>query len=178
MIEDDTTPRSDSPETPPGKSAADGIKAPNAESGSSLKKEDGKPPKRFSQFFRKIHVELHRSSIESSYGETNIVEWQRANPAPSSKAAASTSTSQPQEFDGFEFERKLEINTPCTITLVRDEQPERFKLSRDLQNLLDTAEDTRAGVMLGIWEYALTNNLQERDDRRSILCDEKLKKVR
>ena len=69
------------------------------------------------------------------------------------------------------------MNTLCTIKLTKDEHPEKFKLSPDLANLLDTEEDTRAGILMGVWEYSLVNNLQEREDKRMILCDEKMKKV-
>ncbi|EPS45597.1 hypothetical protein H072_426 [Dactylellina haptotyla CBS 200.50] len=140
------------------------------------KKDDPKFPKKLSQFFKSIRAEISRSSIDRSYGEGSSIEWQRPPPPAPAKPGAPAPTSSP-EFDGFEFERKLEMNALCTIQLVRDEQPERFQLSAELQAILDTAEDTRAGVFLGIWEYAFLNNLQDREERRNINCDEKLRKA-
>ena len=42
---------------------------------------------------------------------------------------------------------------------------------------MDTKEDTRAGIVMGIWEYVRINGLQDPDERRTINCDENLKKV-
>ena len=33
------------------------------------------------------------------------------------------------------------------------------------------------GAVQGIWEYARATNLQEDDDKRTIVCDEPLRKV-
>ncbi|KAF3917470.1 hypothetical protein ABW21_db0209358 [Orbilia brochopaga] len=150
--------------------------AAGADSGKDVKKEDVKLPKKLSQLFKSIRVELNRNTMDPSYAESSVIEWQKPPPAAPAKAGA-PAPPQTQEFDGFEFERKLEMSALCTIQLVRDDQPERFRLSRELQAVLDTAEDTRPGIMLGIWEYAHLHNLQDRDERRSISCDDRLKKI-
>ncbi|KAF3935899.1 hypothetical protein ABW20_dc0103821 [Dactylellina cionopaga] len=177
LLDKEETSTPPTPENVPEKTETEGSKAA-AEAGTDkdAKKEDSKLPKKLSQFFKTIRVELSRSNMDPSYGENSIVEWQRPAPPAAAKPGAAAPT-PPAEFDGFEFERKLEMNALCTIQLTRDEQPERFQLSPELQAALDTAEDTRAGVLLGLWEYALLNNLQDRDERRNINCDDKLKKA-
>ncbi|KAF3942290.1 hypothetical protein ABW19_dt0204695 [Dactylella cylindrospora] len=146
------------------------------EPGKDVKKDDAKPPKKLSQFFKSINVEISRSSLDPSYGEPSTVDWQRPSPPAAAKPGA-PAPAPPADFDGFEFERRLEVSALCTIKLVRDEQPERYQLSQGLQDVLDTAEDSKAGVMLGVWEYSLVHNIQDREDKRYVHCDEKLKKV-
>jgi SWI/SNF-related matrix-associated actin-dependent regulator of chromatin subfamily D len=129
------------------------------------------PRKKFSHFFKAITVELDRN--KDIHPEGNIIEWRK--PAPN--AHPGTAPQGPAEFDGFEFERKGDENVNCTIKLVRDEVPDRFHLSPALGDLLDTKEDTRAGIVMGIWEYVRINGLQDPDERRTINCDANLKNV-
>ncbi|KAK6336624.1 SWI/SNF complex component snf12 [Orbilia javanica] len=170
-LEDGPSPTENAPEKP----EAEGSKAP-ADAGKDAKKEESKNPKKLSQIFKSIRVEVLRSDMDPSFGENSVAEWQRPPPPPPAKPGAAA-PAPPAEFDGFEFERKMEVSAPCAIQLIRDEQPERFQLSPELQSILDTSEDSRAGIMLGIWEYAYLNGLQDRDERRNITCDEKLKKA-
>lgn len=44
-----------------------------------------------------------------------------------------------------------------------------------MSELLDTDEEDRAGVLMGIWEYARSQHLQQDDDERKFACDSKLK---
>lgn len=81
------------------------------------------------------------------------------------------------EFDGFEFERKGDVDVQCTIKLERNEAPDRYRLSPQLAELLDTKEDTRAGIVMGLWEYVRKNKLQDPDERRTINCDPALRAV-
>jgi SWI/SNF-related matrix-associated actin-dependent regulator of chromatin subfamily D len=53
--------------------------------------------------------------------------------------------------------------------------PQIFRLSKQLAELLDTDEEDRAGVLMGIWEYSRAQNLQQDDDERKFACDAKLK---
>ncbi|KAL7267522.1 SWI/SNF and RSC complex subunit Ssr3 [Rhizina undulata] len=134
------------------------------------------PPKRkFSSFFKSITVELERN--KDIHPEGNIIEWRKQpiNPAP--PAPGAPPPPPPFEFDGFEFERKGDENITCTIKLVRDESPDRFRLSSALAQLLDTKEDTRAGIVMGIWEYVRVNGLQDMDERRTINCDAAMKSI-
>ncbi|KAH0605894.1 uncharacterized protein H6S33_004351 [Morchella sextelata] len=130
------------------------------------------PPRRkFSTFFKSISVELDRN--KDIHPEGNAIEWRK--PAPN--APQGPASNGPAEFDGFEFERKGDENVNCTIKLVRDEVPDRFRLSPQLAELLDTKEDTRAGIVMGIWEYVRINGLQDPDERRTINCDAALRNI-
>ena len=80
-------------------------------------------------------------------------------------------------FDTLEFERKGDENINVTINLVREVKTERFKLSPLLAEILDTEEEDRAGAVQGIWEYCRVMELQEDEDKRSVVCDDALRKV-
>lgn len=134
-----------------------------------------KPVRKFSSFFKSIIVELDRSN--SLYPEGNIIEWRRPPPVPHQPGAPIPLPPQVTEFDGFEFERKGDVDVRCTIKLERNETPDRYRLSPQLAELLDTKEDTRAGIVMGLWEYVRKNKLQDPDERRTINCDAALKTV-
>jgi len=134
------------------------------------------PEKRkFSHFFKSIVVELDRS--RDLHPDGNTIEWRKQ--APNTQPATSAlGLGGPAEFDGFEFERKGDDNIMCTIKLVRDEVPDRFRLSGPLADLLDTQEDTRAGIVMKIWEYVRAHGLQDPDERRTINCNPAMRAVR
>jgi SWI/SNF-related matrix-associated actin-dependent regulator of chromatin subfamily D len=46
-----------------------------------------------------------------------------------------------------------------------------------LAEILDSEEEDMLGAVQGIWEYARAMHLQEDDDKRTIVCDEPLRKV-
>lgn len=134
-----------------------------------------KPVRKFSSFFKSIVVELDRSN--NLYPEGNIIEWRRPPPMPHQPGAPIPPPPQVHEFDGFEFERKGDVDVMCTIKLERNETPDRYRLSPPLAELLDTKEDTRAGIVMGLWEYVRKNKLQDPDERRTINCDVALRAV-
>lgn len=130
--------------------------------------------RRFSHFFKSIVVELDRS--RDLHPDGNTIEW-RKQPPNTQPATSVLGMGGPAEFDGFEFERKGDDNILCTIKLVRDEVPDRFRLSPALADLLDTHEDTRAGIVMKIWEYVRAHGLQDPDERRTINCDPAMRAV-
>lgn len=148
------------------------------------KKEDRKPKlhlptdkTKFSHFFKSITVDFDRPASLQPDGFTKI-EWKKPAVAnPQAPAQQQGSDNNEADFDKLEFERKADEEMNVTINLARDEQPERFKLSPALADLLDTKEDTRAGVVAGIWEYIRAFGLQEDEENRRIVCDESLKAV-
>ena len=123
-------------------------------------------PKVFSQFFNSLSVDFH--------GPPNLqpevpVEWKRPEgPAAAAKEAP---------FSQLEFKRPGDENINITVNLQQLHVPERFRLSKPLAALLDTDEEDRASVMMGIWEYARANHLQQDDDERKFVCDAKLKAI-
>ncbi|PVH98859.1 hypothetical protein DM02DRAFT_26329 [Periconia macrospinosa] len=130
------------------------------------KKADAAPqkPKVFSQFFSSITIDFDRAKALQPDNFTQI-EWKRpdgANP-------------KDNPFTQLEFERKGDENINITINLQRHQNPEIFRLSKPLAELLDTEEEDRAGVLMGVWEYARSNGLQQDDDERKFACDARLK---
>ncbi|KAI5789735.1 hypothetical protein DFH27DRAFT_571863 [Peziza echinospora] len=135
-----------------------------------------KPVRKFSSFFKSIVVELDREN--KLYPEGNLIEWRRPPPIPPQQPGAPMMQPPPVvEFDGFEFERKGDLDVLCTIKLERNETPDRYRLSPQLADLLDTKEDTRAGIVMGLWEYVRKNRLQDPDERRTINCDAPLRAI-
>lgn len=126
---------------------------------------------KLSHFFKSITIDFDRSKSLQPDGATAI-EWKKP-PLPPNVTTLPPSA----DFDLLEFERKSDENINCTVNLVRDESPERFRLSPGLAALLDTKEDDRAGVVMGIWEYVRAHGLQEDEERRGIRCDERLRAV-
>ncbi|KAJ5575449.1 hypothetical protein N7450_009348 [Penicillium hetheringtonii] len=68
-------------------------------------------------------------------------------------------------------------NLNVTVNLVRDETPERFKLSKELAEVLDVEEETRSGIVLGIWDYIRAMELQEDEEKRQVRCDHRLRSI-
>ena len=121
------------------------------------------PQKRLSHFFKSISVEFEKAKGMPTEAMTQI-EWKK-------QAGAA-------DFDCLEFERKGDENLNVTINLVRDELPERFRLSQALSQTLDAEEADRAEVVMGIWEYVKAMGLQEDEEKRSVRCDDRLRQVR
>ncbi|EXJ67299.1 uncharacterized protein A1O5_09312 [Cladophialophora psammophila CBS 110553] len=123
------------------------------------------PSKKFTHFFKGMTVEF--DSPKANIGEPNqTVTWKKGQ-----------NSTQAGDFDAIEFERKADENINITICLTRDEQPERFRLSDALAETLDMEEADRAEVVMGIWDYVRAMGLQEDEERRSIQCDESLKRI-
>ena len=133
------------------------------------------PPRKktkLSHFFKGITVDFDRNKNLQPDSMTQV-EWKKPSIAPNA-----TTLPPGADFDSLEFERKSDENINCTINFYRDETPERFLLDKPLSELLDTTEDDRASVVMGIWEYIKVMGLQQDEEKRQIQCDEKLKAVR
>ena len=127
---------------------------------------------KLAHFFKAITVDFDRSKNLQPDGTTQV-EWRKP------QLSANLATLPPAaDFDSLEFERKSDENINCTINLFRDETPERYQLSKELANVLDTTEADRASVVMGLWEYVKAMGLQQDEEKRSVLCDDRLKAVR
>lgn len=122
-------------------------------------------PKKFSHYFKAISVEYEKNRMNPNMpiDPSMQMEWKK--------------TPQTPEFDCVDFTRKADENLNITISLVRDEPVERYRLSNALANALDMEEADRAEVVMGIWEYVKAMGLQEDDERRMVRCDERLRSV-
>lgn len=126
---------------------------------------------RFSHFFKSITIDFDRNPALQPDGYSAI-EWRKPGTGSNVDPANSEAS-----FDTLEFERKGDENINITISLVRDEWPERCKLSPALAEILDSEEEDMLTVLHGIWEYARAMGLQEDEDKRNIRCDEPLRRV-
>ena len=132
---------------------------------------------RLSTFFKGITIDLHRNPALMPDGYSQI-EWKKQQPpTPQNPNPNYDPNSSENSFDKLEFERKGDENVNVTISLMRDTERERYKLSPGLAEILDSEEEDMLGAVQGIWEYARAMNLQEDDDKRTIVCDEPLRKV-
>lgn len=130
------------------------------------------PRKNLSHFFKSITVDFDRGkSVQPDAAST--IEWKKPPIHPNTANPPSSA-----DFDCLEFERKSDENINCTINLVRDENPERYRLSKELSDLLDVQEATRGEIVTGIWDYVRALGLQEDDEKRGVRCDERLRAVR
>ena len=138
---------------------------------------DRPPPShrsRLSSFFKAITIDFDRDPNLQPDGYSQI-EWRKPQPGPQNPTFDPNSSEV--SFDTLEFNRKADENINITINLTRDEKNERFRLSPELAEILDTDEEDRAGAVQGIWEYCRAMGLQEDDDKRKIVCDEPLRRV-
>ncbi|KAF7721459.1 SWI/SNF complex component snf12 [Apophysomyces ossiformis] len=116
------------------------------------------PVQKFTSFFRSIIVELERDP--NLYPEGNIIEWHK----------------QPNgtEHDGVEIKRKGDTNVNARIILDPDYNPQKFKLSAPLADLLDLKLETKPAIVMRLWEYVKNHKLQDAEDKRVIHCDPRL----
>ncbi len=126
---------------------------------------------KLSHFFKAITVDFDRNKNLQPDGMTQV-EWKKPPQAPGNPTLPDAA-----DFDCLEFERKSDENINCTVNFYRDELPERYQLSKELAAVLDTTEDDRASVIMGIWEYIKAMGIAQDDDKRMIQCDDRLKTV-
>ncbi|KAI1712412.1 SWIB/MDM2 domain-containing protein [Ditylenchus destructor] len=118
------------------------------------------PKRKFSSFFKSLVIELDKDI----YGPDNhLVEWHR--------------TPQTNETDGFQVKRPGDRDVKCTILLLLDHQPMKFKLHPRLAKLLGIAMETRPKIIEALWQYIKTHKLQDSTDRDVINCDMFLEQI-
>ncbi|KAI5862253.1 hypothetical protein GGS23DRAFT_605830 [Durotheca rogersii] len=123
---------------------------------------------RFSHFFKALSVDFpsNRKGIDPP------VEWkkpERAGPSSNLSAAA--------DFDELTFKRSGDENINITIHLYRHEEPERYAVTPELEDIVDMSEATRQEIVMGIWEYIKLMGLQEDEEKRNFRCDDLLRKA-
>lgn len=116
--------------------------------------------RKFSSFFKSLVIELDKDI----YGPDNhLVEWHR--------------TPQTNETDGFQVKRPGDRDVKCTILLLLDYQPMKFKLHPRLGKVLGMATETRPKIIEALWQYIKTHKLQDPTDRDNIVCDTYLEQI-
>lgn len=141
--------------------------------------EDAKPKKsnskrshpRLSQFLKSITIDFDKTpSVKPE--DIAPITWTKPQLPPNTSTLPPTA-----DFDSLQFSRGAQENVNITLSLVRDESPERYKLSKELADVLDVEEESRSGIVLGIWDYIRAMGLQEDEDKRSVRCDQRLRTV-
>ncbi|PYH88532.1 hypothetical protein BO71DRAFT_391375 [Aspergillus ellipticus CBS 707.79] len=140
---------------------------PNNTKKSSTKK----PKQRFSHFFKSLTVDFDKPATVMPE-EVKPVTWTKPQLPPNAVTLPPTA-----DFDSIQFSRASQENLNVTVSLVRDETPERYKLSKELAEVLDVEEETRSGIVLGIWDYIRAMGLQEDEEKRLVRCDHRLRSI-
>jgi SWI/SNF-related matrix-associated actin-dependent regulator of chromatin subfamily D len=143
------------------------------EDGEKAKKDSAskRSKQRFSHFFKGVTIDFDKSSAAPPE-EIRPITWTKPQLPPN---VASLPPSA--DFDSLQFSRSSQENLNVTINLARDETMERFKLSKELAEVLDVEEETRSGIVLGLWDYIRAMGLQADEEKRLVRCDHRLKKV-
>ncbi|KAL1953865.1 hypothetical protein VTO42DRAFT_2089 [Malbranchea cinnamomea] len=136
------------------------------------KKTSARPQRsRLSHFFKSITVDFDKPTTPG-IADLATITWNKPSLPPNA-----TSLPPSADFDSLEFSRVSEVNLNVTINLVRDENPERLRLSKELASLLDVEEEARGGIVVGLWEYINAMELQENEEKRAVRCDDRLKAI-
>lgn len=135
------------------------------------KSEAKKQSQRFSHFFKTITVDFDKPATAVPE-EVKPITWNKPQVPPNAPSSPPNA-----EFDSIQFSRGSQENLNVTVNLVRDETPERYKLSKELAEVLDVEEETRSGIVLGIWDYIRAMELQEDEEKRQVRCDHRLRSV-
>ncbi|GAM89810.1 hypothetical protein ANO11243_078490 [Dothideomycetidae sp. 11243] len=130
---------------------------------------------RFSDFFNMIKIDFDRAPSLQSDGLSTI-EWKRPAPDAANKPRRVQNPSE-ASFDTLEFQRKGDEELNITVNLYREYNPPRYRLSGPLRDLLDISEADLATTIAGIWDYVRAHNLQEDDEHRRFICDDRLRAI-
>ena len=127
--------------------------------------------RRLSHFFKSITIDFDKPA-DQGVADLATISWNKPALPPNATTLPASA-----DFDSLEFSRAAEVNINATINLVRDENPERLRLSKDLASMLDVEEEGRTGIVVGIYEYIRALELQENEEKRAVRADDKLKAV-
>ncbi|KAI4593703.1 SWI/SNF complex component snf12 [Pestalotiopsis sp. 9143b] len=123
---------------------------------------------RFSHFFKSLTVDFPANRK----GGDQPVEWKKPE-----RTGNSANLPASADFDELTFKRSGDENLNITINLFRHEDPERYALSPELQEVVDETEATRQEVVMAVWDYIKYFGLQEDEEKRNFRCDDILKKA-
>lgn len=123
---------------------------------------------RFSHFFKSLTVDFPANRK----GSDQPVDWKKPE-----RAGNSTNLPAAADFDELTFKRGGDENLNITINLFRHEDPERYALSPEMQEVVDEPAATRQEVVMAVWDYIKNFGLQEDEEKRNFRCDDILKKV-
>eukprot|EP00656_Telonema_subtile_P056157 TRINITY_DN8911_c0_g1_i1.p1 TRINITY_DN8911_c0_g1~~TRINITY_DN8911_c0_g1_i1.p1 ORF type:complete len:359 (-),score=119.56 TRINITY_DN8911_c0_g1_i1:290-1366(-) len=117
------------------------------------------PVKKFTSFVSSIQVHL------TGAGPEQLVEWKKPDGF--------------EEVDGLEIKRTGDVSLEAMMLLHLDFNPRRFKLSKELCDTLQLANqpETRPKVLEALWHYIKVMKLQDSTNTLQVNNDSKLKKL-
>lgn len=127
--------------------------------------------RRLSHFFKSITIDFDKPT-DAGVADLATISWNKPALPPNATTLPASA-----DFDSLEFSRAAEVSLNATVNLVRDENPERLRLSKELASMLDVEEEGRTGIVIGIYEYIKALELQENEEKRAVRCDDRLKAV-
>ncbi|KAI9737542.1 MAG: SWI/SNF complex component snf12 [Cirrosporium novae-zelandiae] len=127
-------------------------------------------PSKLSHFFKSITITYERPPSVLAPLPDPIV-WKK----PTTPSATHTLPAA-ADFDVLEFERDGDENVPITISLERDDWPERFQLSSALAELLDMQTASSKEAVEGVMDYIKVMGLLD-DEKNTVRCDSQLKAI-
>lgn len=149
----------------------DGGDAEKEKENEEKKKAAMRAKQRLSHFFKAVSIDFDKSAAAPP-DEVRPITWNKPQLPPNVTALPPSA-----DFDCLQFSRASQENLNVTVSLVRDETPERYKLSKELAEVLDVEEETRSGIVLGLWDYIRAMGLQGDEEKRQVRCDDRLRKV-
>ncbi|KAI1493024.1 putative SWI-SNF complex subunit [Biscogniauxia mediterranea] len=166
LEDDDDLEKDDAGEPSKGKSDDPDRMDEDGPSSNSKAKTTKAPKYRFSHFFKALSVDFPANRK----GDDQSVEWKKPE-----RVGGSSNLPAAADFDELTFKRSGDENINITINLFRHEEPERYAVSPELEEIVDMAEATQQEIVMGIWEYIKLMGLQEDEEKRNFRCDELLK---
>ena len=155
----------------------DGVKE-EPEKGKPKSSSSHQARKKFSHYIKSLIVDYPQGMSSSPQQGQAIVEWKKPRAyGPGQVNASNNAHPAAADFDALFFQRMSDENLNVVINLTLDENPERYTFSKELAQVLDSDEDDRAGVVMGIWAYVRAKRLQEDEERRAFRCDDALRAV-
>ncbi|KKK12015.1 SWI-SNF complex subunit (BAF60b) [Aspergillus rambellii] len=170
LLDDDSDPTTD-PASDEEADAQDTTDAMDHDGPDAKQSASKRSRQRFSQFFKSITIDFDKASTVNP-DDVQTINWTKPQLPPNTATLPPTA-----DFDSLQFSRPSQENLNVTISLIRDETPERYKLSKELAEVLDVEEETRSGIVLGIWDYIRAMGLQEDEEKRLVRCDDRLRSI-
>lgn len=140
---------------------------------------------------KSLSVEMDRDP--TVYPDTNHVQWTDRGgwgsynaigvcPPPVNKppgdTSATPSADNPMEgLNGFVLTRTGDVPTRLRVAIHLNHNPERIKVNAPLAAIIGIYEDTRPNILGAFWHYVKSNGLQDKNDRKLIKLDERLRTV-
>ena len=98
------------------------------------------------------------------YPENNLIEWDRTQ-------------DHSLDSDGFEVHRIGDYPTTAKILMHVAYSPARYKLQENLSELLKLHTETRARIIVRLWQYIKSHGTQDETDRRVFHLNPELQQI-